>query len=190
MSERLKIWKRIDSKQIADCRVFTVRRDISVEEQTGERADFFVVENPDWVNVIALTGDERVVLIEQYRHGSDDITIEIPGGMIDEDETPERCAARELAEETGYTSDNFVCLGRTRPNPAIQSNWIYHFLATDCRRTAETAFDEHEGIETRLFELDEIEGMITAGKITHSLVLAGFYLLEKHMQKKGYTYES
>lgn len=178
MSKSLKIWKRIESKQIADCRVFTVREDLSEDSETKEKANFFIVENPDWVNIIALTEDEKVVLIEQYRHGTDEITLEIPGGMVDKGEKPEVCAERELLEETGFSAKEFVYLGKSHPNPAIQSNLIFHFLAKDCEQTAETNFDEHEDIRVKLVDLKEIESLIETERITHSLVLAGFYRLK------------
>ncbi len=169
------IWKRKKSERIADCRVFTVRRDISTRESDGAEVSFFVIENPDWVNVIALTEKRQVVLIEQFRHGAGEVALEIPGGMVDENEAPETAARRELLEETGFSSKDFVCLGKSRPNPALQNNWIHHFLARDCVKTGETNFDENESITTKLAALGEIEQFIESGKITHSLDLAAFY---------------
>jgi len=178
MKQYVEIWKRIESKKIADCRVFRVREDFCERESDCQKASFFVVENPDWVNVIALTRKREVVLIEQFRHGIEEIILEIPGGMIDENESPEKAARRELTEETGYSSENFVFLGKSHPNPAINNNTIFHFLALDCEKTSETSFDEHESIITNLISLLEIKKMISGGKITHSLALAAFCLLE------------
>ncbi len=175
MKQNVEIWKRIESKKIADCRVFKVREDFCEREGDCRKASFFVVENPDWVNVIALTRKQEVVLIEQFRHGIEEIILEIPGGMIDENEPPEEAARRELLEETGYSSENFVFLGKSHPNPAIQNNTIYHYLALDCEKTAETAFDEHESVVTKLFPLTEIEKLIKEEKITHSLVITAFH---------------
>ncbi|MDQ3180926.1 MAG: NUDIX hydrolase, partial [Acidobacteriota bacterium] len=109
MSDRAESWKRASSEIIADCRVFRVREDFSGRESDGKESTFFVIENPDWVNIIALEkncGD--VVLIKQFRHGTKEVTIEIPGGMIDKSESPETAARRELLEETGFSSDEFV----------------------------------------------------------------------------------
>ncbi|MCY7375809.1 MAG: NUDIX hydrolase [Pyrinomonadaceae bacterium] len=177
MKQILETWTRKQSKAVADCRVFKVREDACERDSDGKAATFFVIENPDWVNVIALTKEKQVVLIEQFRHGSEEIILEIPGGMMDENETAEFAAKRELLEETGYSSDEFVYLGKSRPNPAIQNNWIYHYAALNCEKTQETAFDEHESVITKLVALANIENLVESGKITHSLAIVGFYYL-------------
>lgn len=178
MNHKVEIWKRIESKQTADCRVFTVREDISARENDNLQGTFYVIEGADWVNVIALTRRREVVLIEQFRHGISEVILEIPGGMIDENEAPERAARRELLEETGFSAEEFIFLGKSRPNPAIQNNWIYHFVAVDCEKTADVKFDEHESVVTKLVSIEEAKKLIADGKITHSLVVAAFYFLE------------
>jgi len=185
MEEQPDIWKRKTSKRVADCRVFKVREDFCQSEKTGDGHSFFVIECPDWVNVIALTDQNQVVLIKQYRQGSEDIILELPGGMIDDGESPEKAARRELLEETGFSTEKeFVYLGRTRPNPAIQNNWMYHYLAIDCRVTQEISFDEHESIITKLFAFDEIPRLIETEQITHSLVVSAFYKMDKREENK------
>lgn len=172
MNDIVETWNVLQSKEIADCRVFKVREDVS---QNGDKtASFFVIENPDWVNVIAVTKNSEVVLIEQFRHGIGEVILEIPGGMMDDGENAETAARRELLEETGYSAKEFVFLGRSRPNPAIQNNWLYHFAAVDAEKTEDIEFDEHESCVTGLFSLGEIPELIKSGKITHSLVLAAF----------------
>jgi 8-oxo-dGTP pyrophosphatase MutT (NUDIX family) len=175
MSKKAETWRTISSEQIADCRVFQVREDTSETGDQSAKGTFYVLENPDWVNIIALTESREVVLIEQYRHGIQKTILEIPGGMVDAGEEPLTAARRELLEETGYSSDNFILLGKTHPNPAIQNNTIYHYLALDCVKTAKPEFDEHESIITKLYSVTEIENLIKDEKITHSLVLACFY---------------
>lgn len=184
MIEKPETWTRKESKAVADCRIFKVREDVCERDSDKKTANFFVIENPDWVNVIALTGDKQVVLIEQFRHGSDEIVLEIPGGLIDGDEQEETAAKRELLEETGYSSNEFVYLGKSRPNPAIQNNWVYHFAALNCEKTEETAFDEHESVVTKLVSLNEIPGLIEDERITHSLVLAAFYKFDALKRKE------
>ena len=180
MSEKVDTWKRISSREIADCRVFKVREDLCERASDCEKSTFFVIENPDWVNVIALTKDDQVVLIEQFRQGTQEIILEIPGGMVDEDESAEASARRELLEETGFSSAEFILLGTSAPNPAIQGNTIYHFLALGCEKIAEPKFDEHESVVTKLVSRSEIKGLILDGKITHSLVVAAFYFLDSN----------
>ena len=175
MTQKLETWKRISSEKIADCRVFQVREDLCEHSGDGRRHTFFVIENPNWVNVIALTKDEKVVLIEQYRQGVEGIILEIPGGMIDENEEPETAARRELLEETGFSAQEIIFLGKSSPNPALQSNTMFHFLAVGCEKTHETALDEHESMITKLVALDEIKDLILDGKITHSLAVAAFH---------------
>ncbi len=178
MTEKPETWKKNSSRQVADCRVFKVREDFCERDSDCKESTFFVVENPDWVNIIGLTKEKQVVLIEQFRHGTEEIILEIPGGMIDDGEEPEAAAKRELLEETGYSSDKFIYLGKSHPNPAIQDNLIHHFLAVDCEKTGETSFDEHESVVTKLAAFDEIPNLIKDEKITHSLVIAAFYLLQ------------
>ena len=175
MLEQPETWKRTNSKQIADCRVFRVREDFCERESGGTKHTFFVLENPDWVNIIALTKDNKVILIEQFRHGTEEITLELPGGMVDEQESAEDAARRELLEETGFEASEMIYLGKSRPNPVLQNNWIYHFLARNCEKTGYTNFDEHESIVTKLIRLQDIEQLIESEQITHSLVLAAFY---------------
>src|ERR1041384_2042673 len=182
MTEKVATWQIKSSKQVADCKVFKVREDLSVCDEDQREHPFYVIESPEWVNIIPLTVNEEVVLIEQYRHGINEVVLEIPGGLVDEDETPEEAAVRELAEETGYVPGKVLLLGRSRPNPAIQNNWVYHFLALDCELKGESKFDSNESISTGLVPLAEIAPLISEGMITHSLVLAAFHRLSLYRQ--------
>ncbi len=171
------IWKRERSEQVADCRVFKVRRDYSADPRGGRAHDFYVIEAPDWINIIPLTGDGRVVLIEQYRHGTREVSLEIPGGMVDAGESPRDAAARELLEETGYEAGEVGLLGQPRPNPAIQDTWIHTFVARGVERRGEPSNAGTEQTIVRTVPLDGIPSLIAEGKITHSLVVVGFHLL-------------
>jgi 8-oxo-dGTP pyrophosphatase MutT (NUDIX family) len=170
-------WKRVSSEQVTDCRVFKVRRDISADPRDGQAHDFYVIEAPDWINVIPLTEAGEVVFIEQFRHGTGEVSLEIPGGMIDPGESPREAAARELLEETGYAASEVVLLGKTRPNPAIQDNWIHTFLARGVEHRHAPLCEGTEHTIVRLVPLERVAALIAEGKITHSLVVVGFHWL-------------
>jgi ADP-ribose pyrophosphatase len=172
-----KSWKFLGARDVSDHRVFRIRHDLYRFEPSGAERDFVVLECPDWVNIIPVTTDGKVVLIHQFRHGTQSVTLEIPGGVIDAGETPEVAAVRELSEETGYVPSKVSSLGYVHPNPAIQGNRSYTFLAEDCRLTVEPHPDSFEKIEVMLCPLADIPDLIRSGEISHSLIIAAFALL-------------
>lgn len=178
-------WRIQSSETQADCRIFKVRKDVAVNPRTGQAHDMFVLEQPNWVNIISLTPDEHVVMIEQWRHGTRSVHLETPGGLMDEGESPEQCARRELLEETGYEAGQVVHLGTVHPNPSIQNNLQHYELAIDCRKVAEPKLDHAEDITVRLVPLADVTRMIETGKITHGIVIGGFYWLDIYRQKHG-----
>ncbi|HUF04498.1 MAG TPA: NUDIX hydrolase [Aridibacter sp.] len=190
MSEEPDKWRVTSREKIADCRVFEVSARKSVDGD-GREGTFYVIESPDWVNVIPVTENGRIVLVEQFRHGTEELTLEIPGGMVDEGETPAECASRELTEETGYVAGELVYLGKSRPNPAIQNNWIHHFAALGCAKDGEQSFDEHEKIAVREVDAEDLDRLIENSVITHSLVLAGILWFKGlGTETREFTYES
>jgi len=172
---KIETWKIQRSETVADCKIFSVRRDFSQRESDGAEFPFYCLENPEWVNVIPVTKSGEIVLIEQFRHGIEEVTLEIPGGMVDDGEDARLAAERELVEETGFAPRETILLGKSRPNPAIQNNWVYHYLAMDCEKVREPEFDATESVLTRLVPAAEIQNLIRDGRITHSLVIAAFH---------------
>ncbi|MFP4036538.1 MAG: NUDIX hydrolase [Desulfobacteraceae bacterium] len=170
-----KPWEILRSTLDRSYRIFSLRTDRARSPRTGEAHDFFVLESTDWVNVIPLTEDHRVVLIRQYRHGIRDATLEIPGGIIEAGDSPEDAARREMEEETGYKEREMVDLGYVFPNPAILNNRCYTYLALDVSEAGEQQQDEKEDIEVVVRPLSEVPGLIRSGEIRHALVLAAFY---------------
>jgi 8-oxo-dGTP pyrophosphatase MutT (NUDIX family) len=162
-----------------------VRKDVTVNPRTGQSHEMFVLEQPNWVNVIPLTPDHQVVMVEQWRHGTRSIHLETPGGLMDDGETPEQCARRELLEETGYEADKLVTLGTVHPNPSFQTNLQHYVLAENCRKIAEPKLDHAEDIVVKLVPLMDVPRMIGAGEITHGIVIGGFYWLNLYRQKHG-----
>jgi ADP-ribose pyrophosphatase len=172
-------WPRRSSEAVGDYRVFRVKRELCLDPRDNSEHSFFVIEAPDWINVVPVTTDGRIILIEQYRQGTGEVTLEIPGGMVDENESPADAAARELLEETGYRAGRLELLGRTRPNPALQNNWLHTFVARDCLATGSQKLDAAEHIAVRLVAPDEAMDLIKRGVIDHALVVAAFYLFSK-----------
>lgn len=173
-------WKTILSEKMADCRVFDVYRDVCVDSNEEREATFYRLQCNDWCNIIPVTANNEVVLIEQARHGISKVTLEIPGGIVDEGESPQDSAVRELLEETGYAPREVVSLGFAHPNPAIQSNRVHFFLALDCEKKQEPSFDAHENVAARLVPVAELQSLVENGEITHSLVVASLFRFFLH----------
>ena len=169
-------WPCIRSRPEGSFRVFSVRTDTAVSPRTGVEHDFHIIESRDWVNIIPLTSDPRVVMVRQYRHGSREVTLEMPGGVFDSGDTTEEAAARELLEETGYRAGRWTKIGVANPNQAIFNNRCYTFLAEEIQKVSDLIPDQTEDIEVVLIPLMDIPEMIRTGKIDHAIVIAAFSL--------------
>jgi ADP-ribose pyrophosphatase len=172
----IKPWTIVSSKPAGDYRIFTVRTDRKVSPRTGAEHDFYVIDCPNWVNVIATTPDDQLVMIEQYRHGSNTVELEIPGGMIDPgDASPAAAGVRELREETGYEGEDSQIIGSIFPNPAFMSNTCFTLFVKNCRSKHTVQWDHAEDIVTKLVPVADIPKLMATGQIRHSLVAVALY---------------
>lgn len=171
-------WQRTRSEVESDLRVFRVRRDAAVSPRTGDEHEFVVLESPDWVAVVALTDDGGLVLVRQFRHGLRRVTLELPGGLVDEGMTPLEAARAELRQETGYGDGEWSELGRLAPLPAVFTNHVHVFLARGVRVLGKPEPDAAEDITTHVVPVAEVRRMVSQGEIVHAPVVAALFLWE------------
>jgi 8-oxo-dGTP pyrophosphatase MutT (NUDIX family) len=163
-----KAWRRLRSEIVHDAGVFRLRRD-AYEHLGRPTKPYYILESNPWVNVVPLTQGGEVILVRQYRHGIEEPTLEVPGGLVDEGETPAAAAARELLEETGFEGASPEPLGIVSSNPAILNNRTHCFLVRNCTPKGPAHPDPHEDVTVELRPLAEVRAMVLKGEIHHSL---------------------
>jgi 8-oxo-dGTP pyrophosphatase MutT (NUDIX family) len=171
-------WRCTGRRLLHSFRIFNLREDRYRLPRSDREAPFFILESPDWVNIIPLTAAGEVVLIRQFRFGLEEVTLEIPGGMVEGGLSPLETGRKELLEETGYAGEDWDYLGYVHPNPAFLTNRCHTFLARGVEKVAELAPDESEEIEVVTAPLEKIPALIAGEEITHALVIGAFHLLE------------
>lgn len=163
-------WKILSSEYLYRAPWFTIRKDIC-ETPTGKIVDpYYVYEFPAWVSALAITKDNKVVMVRQYRHGLQETIIEVPGGCVDDTDASHQAAIeRELMEETGFRFDRYQYLGKVSPNPSTNNNLMHMYLATGGEKVSEQQLDQNEEIEVELLELDEVRELIEQNRIVQAL---------------------
>jgi ADP-ribose pyrophosphatase len=165
-------WRELERETVADGRIFTLERSLAVSPIDGKARTFHRIRTVDWVQILPITTSGEAVLVRQYRHGAQRITLEMPGGLIDPGEDPATGALRECFEETGYRASIARPLGFVNPNPALFANRLHSFYATDAQLAGAIQNTGSEVTEVVLVPVTELEAMIVSGEIDHALVVA------------------
>ncbi len=175
-------WKSLESKQVFKSGL------VSIDQEKCEMPDgrimpsYYILRFPEWVNIVPITRDNKIVLIKQYRHATGQIHWEVPGGAVNRGEDPKLGALRELEEETGYTTQNIEQVAENFPNPALQDNKIYTFLAIDCAVKGPQNLDPFEDIEVELMDVSRLRKALEDGMFNHNIVVASLYQCLKHIK--------
>lgn len=179
----IKPWKILNSKYLYKTNGVALRID-QCEIQSGNIFEPYVIETGTWVNVVALTKEREVILEKQYRHGAGQVLLEIPAGIMDEeDESPLQAAQRELLEETGYTSERFIEVGKVYPNPATHNNMTYSFLALDVEKAGQQSLDETEEIEVSLVPFNEFVSLAKEGGLPQALHISALFFALAYLER-------
>lgn len=175
---RVRSWRVLESSYLKE----NVRID-KCETSSGKIIEPLILEYGTWVTIVALTKRQEVLLIKQYRHGAGKILLELPGGSVGINEQPIIAAKRELLEETGYISDNFIEVGRVSPNPASHTNLMHAYLALDVEKVGNQSLDETEEIEVFPTPLDRVILMVKNGELLQSLHVSAFFFALYHLNR-------
>ena len=169
--ERDRSWPVIRSEPGPDMRIFKTRFDWIENPRNKKTLQAVILEAPDWVNVVAITPERRILAVSQFRFGIRRLSLEIPAGLVDPGETPLQAAKRELEEETGYTAREWKPLGWSYANPAFLNNRAHHYLALDARRTLAPHLEDGEDLECCELTLDEVREAFQTEKMRNAMTL-------------------
>ena len=175
------VWPRERSEPAGDFRHFRVRRDWSRSPEDQELRDFYVLDMPDWVQVVALTPEGDFVMVEQFRHGTRRVTIEFPAGIVDPGESPLECAVRELEEETGYVGGEAEVVGDVDPNAALQNNRLHIVVIRGCRPGGQRNQDPREWIRPRVVGPDEVDRLMEEGAFRDAYGIIAWDFYRRHV---------
>ncbi|MFP5077394.1 NUDIX hydrolase [Rhizobium sp. YIM 134829] len=187
MSDRERAWKVLETRPIVEDRWMRLRADVC-ETPSGQRiAPYYVLDYPDWVAIVAVTPEAKLVLVRQYRHGAGRVLLECVAGAIDpEDPDPAAAAARELKEETGYSCDRMIPLGALYANPSMQANRMHSFLALNARpESAQRLEAGEEGLTVERLPIQSVLAGLGGGLIGQSMHVAAILLALPHLTALG-----
>ena len=179
-------WKVLESEYLFTEPWLTIRRDRCELPNGNIMPAFYVQEYPTWVCVFALTKENKVVMVKQYRHGIQEISIEPPGGVVDKGEEPLTAIKREVMEETGYEFETYEFLGKVCANPSTGDNYLHMFLATGGEKTGEQKLDETEDVEVVLYTIEELKQLLRENKIVQSLHVSCIFYALNHLGQMQY----
>ncbi|RYZ76240.1 MAG: NUDIX hydrolase [Proteobacteria bacterium] len=170
----IKPWRALSTKELFKTTFFRFRSDQAELPDGRVMPNYYVMEFPDWVNIVPITEDNKLVMVEQYRHANGQITLEFPGGSSDPrlNEDAKRAALRELVEETGYVPDEARLIGVQAPNPAMQNNKLHTYIGLGCKKLQEPKLDPFEDIRVVTLPIPEVIDKVLSGEINHSVVVA------------------
>lgn len=183
MSSTPQRWQKLARRSLAVTRILELTLTGFRHPLRQTEREFVVIDAPDWVNVVALTVDHQLVLVRQFRYGSNDFSLEVPGGVVDPGEDPVAAGVRELGEETGFTGGPAIRLGTVHPNPAMQSNRCHLILVPEARRSATLAWDPDEEFEILTVPVEDAYARAYRGEITHALTLDALLLFRPHWER-------
>jgi len=178
-------WRKITSKYLVKEKWATLRVDTCELQGGAIKDDYYVLEYPNWVNAIALTEEGKVILVRQYRHAADIISLEIPGGVIDGDEDSEFAIKRELLEETGYSFKTCKFIAELYPNPATSTNKTFTYILTGGIKTHEQHLDEHEILSVEEYTVEEVKQLIKDNRIAQALHVAALLYGLAELEEEG-----
>lgn len=178
-------WNILSEELYSDCKIFEVYKNHCQHPVNHRTGDFYSIHSKDFALALALTEENELVVVEQYRFGCDEIHLEVPGGIIEPNEDPKVGAMRELLEETGYSGTSAHVIGKSRPNPAILNNHAYFVCIEGCKKTAEVNWDLHEEIRISTMPLDEVFYAVKTGKISHGIAVNALFYLRLYLEDKA-----
>ncbi len=180
-------WKTLESESLFSSGLFSMRADRCELPDGRIMPRYYVMDFPDWVNILPITKEGEAVMVKQYRHASQNEHLELPGGSMEPgaENSSLEAARREMLEETGFDSKNIVYIGSHYPNPALQSNRMHTYIAFDCEKVQEQNLDEFEELDVYKCTLQQLKKHLYNGDIDHSIMIASVSMALKYLEKKS-----